>query len=255
MSSGRRDSGRLRFDLPDSTSNAGPTFNSATQPSPTQSTGDERLAAAIAQTRDYLLAQQNEEGFWVGELEGDTILESEYILLLAFLNREKSEIATQAAHYILEKQLPEGGWASYPGGPLEISVSVKAYFALKLTGHSADADSMQRARTAILEAGGAEKVNSFTRYYLALLGVISYEQCPAVPPELILIPNWMPFNIYEMSAWSRTIVIPLSLLWAYRPDRAIPPEHSIREIFADDPEKLPMCMGASGVLDEMPRKT
>ncbi|MCH7687221.1 MAG: terpene cyclase/mutase family protein, partial [Planctomycetes bacterium] len=254
-SSGRRDSGRLRCDLPESASNAGPTFVSATQPSQTQSTRDERLDAAIAQTRDYLLAQQNEEGYWVGELEGDTILESEYILLLAFLDREKSEIATQAAHYILEKQLPEGGWASYPGGPLEISASVKAYFALKLTGHSADASSMQRARSAILEAGGAEKINSFTRYYLALLGVIRYEQCPAVPPELILIPNWMPFNIYEMSAWSRTIVIPLSLLWAYRPDRAIPDEHSIRELFVDEPEKLPMCMGASAVLDEMPRKT
>ncbi|MCH7988329.1 MAG: squalene--hopene cyclase, partial [Planctomycetes bacterium] len=255
MSSGRRDSGRLRFELLGSVASNDPKFVSTTQSSPTQSTRDERLDAAIAQTRDYLLARQNEEGYWVGELEGDTILESEYILLLAFLGREKSEIALQAANYILEKQLPEGGWASYPGGPLEISVSVKAYFALKLTGRSADAEFMQRARSAILEAGGAEKINSFSRYYLALLGVISYEQCPAVPPELILIPNWMPLNIYEMSAWSRTIVVPLSLLWAFRPDRAIPEEQSIRELFVDEPEKLPMCMGPSGALDETSRKT
>ena len=126
----------------------------------------------------------------MGELEGDTILESEYILLLAWLGREKSEVAQKAARYLIKQQLPDGGWALYPGGPLEISASVKAYFALKITGHSADAPYMARASRAILDAGGAEQINSFTRYYLALLGAISYAQCPAVPPELILIPRW-----------------------------------------------------------------
>ncbi|MCH7989279.1 MAG: squalene--hopene cyclase, partial [Planctomycetes bacterium] len=109
MNSGRRGSGRLRFDLPESVTSNGPTSVSETQPSLTQPSRDERLNNAIAQTRDYLLARQNEEGYWVGELEGDTILESEYVLLLAFLGREKSEIALQAANYILEKQLPCGG--------------------------------------------------------------------------------------------------------------------------------------------------
>src|SRR5207244_4184845 len=137
-------------------------------------------------------AQQDPAGYWVGELEGDTILESEYILLLAYLGRQDSLGARKAARYILDKQLPGGGWAIYPGGPVEISASVKAYFALKLTGHDPAAPAIERARSAILAAGGADAVNSFTRFYLALLGQISYRQCPAVPPEMALLPPWFP---------------------------------------------------------------
>ena len=138
----------------------------------------------------------------------------------------------------------EGGWSAYPGGPIEVSGSVKAYFALKLTGHSPDAQYMLRARDAIRQAGGVEKVNSFTRFYLALLGIISYDQCPAVPPELILIPKWSPFNIYEMSAWSRTIIVPLSIMWAFRPARQLAPEFGIDELFINKPKDLPACMPA-----------
>lgn len=214
-----------------------------------------RLLAAVERTRDWLLARQAPEGYWVGELEGDTILESEYILLLAYLGRGQSETARRCANYMLEKQLPAGGWAIYPGGPLEVSASVKAYLALKITGHSPDAEYMIKAREAIRAAGGAEQVNSFTRYYLALLGLISYEQCPAVPPEIILLPKWCPFNIYEMSAWSRTIVIPLSLLWAFRPQYRLPDEHHIRELFLRTPEELPVTMGPSAVVDKLKKHT
>ena len=114
---------------------------------------------------------------------------------------------------------------------------------------------MVRARKAILAAGGAEKVNSFTRFYLALLGVLTYEQCPAVPPEVILLPKWMPFNIYEMSAWSRTIIVPLSLMWAFRPCTPVPPEQSIREIFVKSPEELPTHMPKCAALDPLQKKT
>jgi squalene-hopene/tetraprenyl-beta-curcumene cyclase len=210
-----------------------------------------RLSTAIERTRDYLLRRQAPAGYWVGELEGDTILESEYILLLAFLGEGQSTRACQSANYMLQKQLPGGGWAIYPGGPLEISASVKAYWALKIVGHSPDEDDMARARTAIRAAGGAEQVNSFTRYYLALLGVISYDKCPAVPPEIVLLPNWCPFNIHEMSAWSRTILVPLSLLWAFRPQHALPEEHNIRELFLKSPEELPVTMGPSTVVDPL----
>lgn len=215
----------------------------------------QRLSGAIARTRDYLLKHQDVEGFWVGELEGDTILESEYILLLAYLGKGQSEIARRAARYILSKQLPGGGWAIYPGGPLEISASVKAYLALKITGTSPDAPAMQAACRAIRAVGGAERVNSFTRYYFALLGILSYEQCPAVPPEIILLPPWAPFNIYEMSAWSRTILIPLSLLWAFKPKHQLPAEHGIRELFLKSPEELPASMGSSAQLDALKKKT
>ena len=151
---------------------------------------------AIAATRQWLLDQQQPDGYWCAELEGDTILESETILLLAFLGQEGTPLARRAAAYLIEKQLPDGGWAMYPGGRVEISGSVKAYFALKLTGHDPAAEYMQRARRAILAHGGADAVNSFTRFYLALLGQISYDQCPAVPPESVLLPKWFPVNLY-----------------------------------------------------------
>jgi squalene-hopene/tetraprenyl-beta-curcumene cyclase len=198
-----------------------------------------RIAAAIGQTRDWLLARQRADGHWCGELEGDTILESEYILLLAWLGREQSPIAKKCAAYLVEKQLPTGGWSMYPGGQMEISGSVKAYFALKLTGHDPQADYMRLARQAIRTVGGADAVNSFTRFYLALLGQISYDHCPAVPPELVLLPKWSPINIYRMSAWSRTIVVPLSIMWAHRPQRRIAPERGISELFLRDPADWP----------------
>lgn len=200
---------------------------------------------AILKTRNWLLAEQHEQGYWVGELEGDTILESEYILLLAYLGQETSPRAQKAARHILKQQLPEGGWSMYPGGRVEISGSVKNYFALKLTGHDPCAEYMQRAREAILRHGGADAVNSFTRFYLALLGQISYDQCPSVPPEVMLLPKWFPISLYAVSAWSRTIIVPLSIVSALKPVRHIDPEHGIRELLINPPESwpLPRCPG------------
>ena len=193
---------------------------------------------AIRRTRQWLLDQQDDDGSWCAELEGDTILESETILVLAFLGRENTPLAQRAAAYLVRKQLPDGGWAKFPGGRLDISGSVKAYFALKLTGHDPAAEFMERARRAIRAHGGADAVNSFTRFYLALLGQISYEHCPAVPPEMVLLPKWFPVNLYAMSAWSRTIVVPLSIVAALEPVRPIEPERGIHELFLSEPERL-----------------
>jgi len=201
---------------------------------------DETLAASIRQailkTRHWLLGEQHQDGYWVAELEGDTILESEYILLLAFLGKEKSPKARKASRYIERKQLNEGGWSNHPGGPLDISVSVKAYFAMKLTGYDPASEAMQRARRAIMAAGGADAVNSFTRFFLAMLGQISYDQCPCVPPELCLLPSWAPGSIYDLSAWSRTILVPLSIVSAQRPVRLLDPTIGIRELFVEHPK-------------------
>ncbi len=215
---------------------------------------DAPLYEAIGRTRDWLIKQQHKDGYWVGELEGDTILESEYILLLTWMGQGESEEVRRAAKYIERQQLAAGGWAIYPGGPLEISASVKAYWALKIAGHRPDEAQMVRAREAILAAGGAEKMNSFTRFYFALLGQISYDQCPAVPPELMLLPKWAPFNIYEMSAWSRTILVPLAIMWAYRPVTKLRPEWSAAEIFVNSPADLPMTMPQAETLDALKKK-
>jgi len=214
------------------------------------------LQSAIEQATGWLLQRQHAEGYWVGELEGDTILESEYVLLLVWLGRPVTDpTIQQCAEYIRQQQLPTGGWSLFPGGPLEVSASVKAYWVLKIVGDNPAAEHLCRAREAIRNAGGAEKVNSFTRFYLALLGMISFRQCPAVPPELMLLPRWCPFNIYEMSAWSRTIIVPLSLVWAFQPRRKLPPEHHIRELFLEAPEKMSVVMPKSQQLDKLKQET
>ena len=182
------------------------------------------LQRSIDRARDGLLAQQRSDGHWVGELQGDTILESEFILLMAFLGREDEPPLKKAARYLLTHQQPGGGWANYPGGPADLSVSVKAYFALKLTGHNPDADYMRRAREVIRELGGAIGCNTFTKFYLALLGQFPYENCASVPPELMLLPAWFYVNLYAMSSWTRTIVVPLSIFSAHKPVRHLPPK-------------------------------
>ncbi|MSR30157.1 MAG: squalene--hopene cyclase [Gemmataceae bacterium] len=185
----------------------------------------------------FLASFQKPDGHWVAELQGDTILESEFILLMAFLGREKESICQAGARYIISHQRPEGGWSNYPGGPLDVSVSVKAYFALKLTGTDPELTWMKLAKEEILRAGGAEKCNSFSRFYLALLGEYPYANCPEVPPELVLLPGWCPFNIYSMSSWTRTILVPLSIFSAFKPVRQVSKELGIRELFVDDPSQ------------------
>jgi squalene-hopene/tetraprenyl-beta-curcumene cyclase len=191
---------------------------------------------AIERACRGLLARQAPDGHWVGELQGDTILESEFVLLMAFLGREREDRVAKAARYILAQQLPEGGWNNYPEGPAELSVSVKAYFALKLAGHDADVPYMRRACAVIRALGGAARCNSFTKFYLALLGQFPYANCPSVPPEMMLAPRWAYFNIYAMSSWTRTIVVPLSIFYAYRPVRSLPPELGIAELFLEPPD-------------------
>jgi squalene-hopene/tetraprenyl-beta-curcumene cyclase len=193
------------------------------------------LRAVIERARHCLLRQQARDGHWCGELQGDTILESEYVMLMAFLGREGHEVVRKAARYILDQQLPAGGWSNYPDGPVELSVSVKAYFALKLAGHDPSAPAMRRACTVIRRLGGAAECNSFTKFYLALLGQFPYENCPAVPPEMLLLPRWAYFNIYAMSSWTRSIIVPLSIFYAYKPVRVLPPELCIPELFLRPP--------------------
>lgn len=194
------------------------------------------LRQAIRASRQALLSRQKSDGHWRGELQGDTILESEYALLLAFLGRCDDPDFPKLANYIRAQQQPGGGWSNYPDGPADISVSVKAYFALKLAGDRANEPHMQRACEVIRRLGGAEACNSFTRFYLALLEQIPYRNCPAVPPEMVLLPCWAYVNLYAMSSWTRTIVVPLSLVYAHKPVTKVPEGRGIEELFLGDPQ-------------------
>jgi squalene-hopene/tetraprenyl-beta-curcumene cyclase len=181
-----------------------------------------RVATAIDASRKWLLSQQHEDGYWCGELEADTTLESDYILMHTLLGTGTQERFQKCANYILRGQNEDGGWPIYNGGPSNISASVKAYFSLKLAGYKPEHPALARARAKILELGGVTKVNTFTKIYLCFLGQYDYDAVPAIPPEIVLFPNWFWFNIYEISSWSRAILVPLSIVYAKKPFKKIP---------------------------------
>src|SRR5215472_3701366 len=190
-----------------------------------------RVALAIDGARKYLFSLQKEEGYWCGELGADTTLQSDYILLHTLLGTGKPERIQKAANDIINRQNADGGWAIYEAGPSHISASVKAYFALKLAGYTADHPVLEQAREKILEMGGVAQVNTFTKLYLCFFGQFSYEAVPAIPPEIVLFPNWFWFNLYEISSWSRAILVPLSVAYAKKPFKKIPVEMGIEELF------------------------
>jgi squalene-hopene/tetraprenyl-beta-curcumene cyclase len=199
-----------------------------------------RIAAAVDSARKFLFSQQHEDGCWCGELEADTTLESDYILLHTLLGTSTQKRFEKCANYILRHQNEDGGWGIYAGGPSNISASVKAYFGLKLTGYTPDHPALVKARKKILELGGVTEVNTFTKIYLCFLGQYDYDAVPAIPPEIVLFPKWFWFNIYEISSWSRAILVPLSICYAKKPFKKIPDEMSIDELFVGGRDKSRM---------------
>ncbi|MBA3915830.1 MAG: squalene--hopene cyclase, partial [Acidobacteriales bacterium] len=199
-----------------------------------------QVSGAIVAARRFLFSQAEPEGFWCGELEADTTLESDYILLHTLLGTGDAERLRKCANFILQHQNEDGGWPIYAGGPSNISASVKAYFGLKLAGFSPDHPVLKKARAIILEMGGVVEVNTFTKIYLCFLGQYDYDAVPAIPPEIVLFPNWFWFNIYEISSWSRAILVPLSICYAKKPFRKIPEEMGIEELFVGGRDKSRM---------------
>lgn len=191
------------------------------------------LDRAVDEASRALLSRQDPAGFWCAELQGDSILESEYLLLMWILGREADPSLPLIANYLRNIQNPDGGWSLFPGGPADISGTVKGYFALKLMGDSPDAPHMRRARELILSLGGAEKCNTFTRFYFACLGQISFDACPSIPPEIVFLPKWFYFNLYHVSAWTRTMILPLGLVTTFRRSRKLTPQQGISELYLD----------------------
>jgi squalene-hopene/tetraprenyl-beta-curcumene cyclase len=193
--------------------------------------GLDQVSAGIKRATDWLLGQQHPEGYWCGELEADSMLESDYIFVHTLLGTGDRGKMERAVNEIVRHQNADGGWSIYSNGPSNISLGVKAYFALKLMGWSPEHPVLERARTWILANGGVVECNTFTKIYLCFLGQYEYDAVPAVPPEIVLFPNWFYFNIYEISAWSRAILVPLSIAYAKKPFKKIPPEQGIDELF------------------------
>jgi squalene-hopene/tetraprenyl-beta-curcumene cyclase len=191
----------------------------------------EHVSDGIGRAVEWLLGAQHEQGYWCGELEADSMLEADYIFMHTLLGTGDKGKMSRCINEILRHQNDDGGWSLYPGGPSNVNYGVKCYFALKLMGWKADHPLMVKAREKVLELGGVIECNTFTKIYLCSLGQYDYDAVPAVPPEMLLFPNWFYFNIYEISSWSRGILVPLSVIYAKKPFRKLAPEQGIDELF------------------------
>jgi len=205
--------------------------------SPREQDWAQRLPETIERGAEHLLSLQEAGGYWQGELEADSTLESDYIYYLFVLGKADPARIAKLANYVRSKQLDDGGWSIYPGGPSELNATCKAYFALKLAGDDPNSPSLTAARETIHRLGGLEHTNSYVRFYLALVGAVGWELVPAIPPELMLLPNWFFINIYEMSSWTRGIVIPMAILSAIRPDWRLPEHARVDELFKNPEHK------------------
>ena len=195
------------------------------------------LQDAISRAQQNLLQQQHADGHWCGELVVDSTLCSDYVLFMHWLGEVDQHLQQRCVRHILKRQLPDGGWNIYHDGPSEVNASVKAYFALKLSGHSPDLPFMQEARANILRLGGIPRMNTYSKLYLALLGQFPWHYLPSIPVEMILFPTWAPFHIYKMSSWSRAMLVPLAIINHFKPTRELPEEKQLHELYPVGTEK------------------
>ena len=194
-------------------------------------------AALASEAGARLLDAQMADGHFVFELEADATIPAEYIFLNHFLGRLEPVREAELAEYIRGQQSGRhGGWPLFHDGDFNISASVKAYYALKLSGDDPDAPHMARARQAILAHGGAETANVFTRYALALFAQIPWRGVPVMPVELMLMPPWFPVNVWKFAYWSRTVIAPLLILAALKPRAKNPRGIHCRELFKVAPQ-------------------
>ena len=198
---------------------------------PAATVAAEEISPAISLAQENLLRQQHPDGHWCGELMVDSTLCSDFVQFMHWSGEVDEKIQQRCTEHILKRQLPDGGWNIYQDGPSEINASVKAYFALKLAGFSADLPFMQEARANILRLGGIPKLNTFSKLYLALLGQFPWNYLPTIPVEMILLPSWAPFHIYKMSSWSRAMLIPLAIINHFKPTRQLPGLKQLHELY------------------------
>lgn len=210
----------------------------------------EAVDALVTEMRAAMNSEQRPDGHWVFELEADATIPAEYIFLQHFLGQVEApkfrEIEPKIAAHLRAIQGGDGGWPLFHDGEMDISASVKAYFALKLAGDLPEAPHMRRAREAILAAGGAAQSNVFTRIALALFGQVPWRAVPEMPVEIMLLPRWFPFHLSKVSYWSRTVIAPLLIVMDKKPEAANPRGVSIRELFVDPPEQSGYQMNATG---------
>jgi squalene-hopene/tetraprenyl-beta-curcumene cyclase len=204
------------------------------------------LEASIASATGALLGFRQADGHWVFELEADCTIPAEYVLLRHYLGEPVDAVLEgKIANYLRRVQGDHGGWALVHAGDFDMSASVKAYFALKMIGDSPDAPHMARAREAIRSRGGAIHSNVFTRFMLAMFGVLTWRSVPVLPVEIMLLPMWSPFHLNKISYWARTTIVPLLVLAALKPRAINAIGIGIDELFLQDPRSIRMTAKAA----------
>ncbi|MGI9451895.1 MAG: squalene--hopene cyclase, partial [Geminicoccaceae bacterium] len=195
------------------------------------------LAQVIDEVSTALRAAQHTDGHWCYELEADSTIPSEFVLLGHFLGEIDQALDEKIAVFLRRSQADHGGWPLFQDGDFDMSASVKAYYALKLIGDDVDAPHMIKAKEAILAHGGAARCNVFTRITLALFGQVPWRAVPVMPVEIMLLPRWFPFHMDKVSYWSRTVIAPLLIMMAKKPLAKNPRSVGIQELFVTPPEE------------------
>jgi squalene-hopene/tetraprenyl-beta-curcumene cyclase len=204
------------------------------------------VSKAVARSQDYFARTQSPEGYWWGELESNSTMEAEYLMLTHFLGTGDEDTWRKLAKHLLETQRDDGTWGQYYGSPGDLSTSVECYFALKLAVLSPDDPHMIKAREFILSKGGVPQARVFTKIWLALFGQWDWKRVPAIPPEMALLPSWVPMNLYDFSSWARATMLPLSIVMTHRPSCPIPDSAAIPELFPNEQEKSPRPRSVEG---------
>ena len=187
-----------------------------------ESQSQEALAReTLGRAVDHLLGLQNPTGWWKGALDTNVTMDAEDLLMREFLGIRTPQVTEPAARWIRSQQRADGTWANFEGGPADLSTTAEAYVALKLAGDPIDAAHMRSAREFVLDQGGLERARVFTHMWLALFGLWSWDEIPAMPPEMTLLPSWFPLNLYDFACWARQTIAPLTIIGAYRPTRPI----------------------------------
>ncbi len=205
------------------------------------------MLAALKRSQDFLLSEQKPEGFWVGELLVDSTLVSDMVAYHHWNRSVDPEWQRKAVNHIFSKQLPDGGWNIYLNGPSEVNATIKAYLALKLAGVSVKDPRLLKAREVALHFGGVPRMNTFSKLYLALIGLYPWEYVPTIPCEVLLIGKWFHVNFWDMSNWSRGMLVPLAIINHFKPTRPVPVDldelypdgiHERDLALAPDPERI-----------------
>ena len=205
---------------------------------------------AVQRSQDYFRRTQFPEGYWWGELESNPTMEAEYLMLCYFIGRNDPERWRKVCNYILSKQRSDGSWGQYYGAPGDVSTSVECYFALKLAGYSPDSNPLEKAREFILSKGGVPNARVFTKIWLALFGQWDWKGTPNMPPEMIFLPSWAPFNIYAFASWARATIVPMLIILTHKPYCPVPESANIDELYPGGRESadyaLPKPTGGFG---------